>query len=1168
MKNALAAVNQPETGVREPVSEGVNFGETIGASFAYKYAPIANFFEVGNKFGFASLPENGYTARDNIPDDLKAFGSTLLSATNSEHMTLLVGQIRNGQKNREISYRSGFVANFAAEFFDPVNYIALPFSKAKTFGQAVLKTGSSTAAVVSAQEAIRYPLDPLGTKGEVALNIGASFVLGGLLGGAIGTPARNRVKAQEHGAKQIKLLREAIEPIDGVELDPNIAQSIFTDSWLFTAVTTPMKRVLMDQSVPNSVKIRTLAIANDSGILLAGNKKGQKFGNSVFQEAKLHEGEWVSVHDDLMEIWGRTTGDGVTSPMDYMPKRKEFNNWLAGIDEKAIRRTTPANDLEASAIKKLNSFYENWEVRLRDEGMIGSRKFYEGFVAKREAKLAGVQKRLTAKVSPEHRSRLEAQVTRYSDEIDEAKQTIQDLKDAGPITPPNEGVFRPRYWDFDYIRANRDEFTQVLTDWFSANPSIYARNTKSKKFERIDLSSDKQSISKRVNDMINGLLDDTDPLNPDGMYYGMGKSKHMKHRTLDIPNELVLNFMVRNPVSVMKAYVSKTAARYEFSRKFNGESIDDILDDTFSEMMVAGSNAEQAHAVMKDMRHLYDRVAGTVLRSPDALNQKTATIMRDLAQLNYLGSAGLSTITEPAKIIMEHGLGPTMKGLFNVLTDNQLKLGAKEVRVAGESLENLMGNAHMRLVEDLNNNPLRTTYMDKTKNAFYMLNGLGPITRILKDFDGMMRSHTLIDYSVRWTQGKASKMEREYLLRYNINLEDAHKIANAPWQKSSSGMYMANTEAWTNTIEFPSTRADIVSGPTNSFSGNRYKPAFYRESENKIYIDEEYILDTMWEQRGWEKPRQKGVTPIESGIINSPEDLVTFVKMHEIMHTIHSAKALGFDKLTKAGRAGYENAINDLAVVEIKQQARVDPETVKTFRNALSSGVLNTILMGTPADKPIITDGIVYIPMRVAKQFGMKEDSAYKGYARIENGLLGLPFQFFSYALAAVNKTTAAYGHGQLKSQYIGTAIAMGLGYMSLQIKTPDYVEMSYSDQFARSFDYSGVATIYSDMFYTAMNTVSALGGPNITGGLLQPKFPQKPSTLDAATGLLGAGPSISTDLARGMYELTTGNVGKGSGEIIRNLPFARLWFLKSKINEMTNMLESELDGPTGLGRF
>ena len=1170
MKNGFDLVPDIEQApLLTPTPKGPSFVETVGASLSFKYSPVTNFFKGGAGYGFAPLAEEGYVARDHIPEDLKEYGTSLLRASNQEHMDFLSESLRSSLKTRETLANSGVIAQFGAEVFDPVNWIALPFSAGKTLAGASIRGGLATTAVVAGQEAIRYPLDPLATSEEVAFSLGSSFILGGALSGLATMPARQRMNAQIDGAKEIESLRTAIEPIEGAEIDPNIAPSMFTDSWLYKSVTTPMKRVLTDDTIPNSVKLRTLEIANDSGILLAANKKGQKIGNSVFQNAKLHEGEWVGVYDELMDVWGKSTGEGVVSPLDYTFNRADFETWITDIDAKAMRKAEPANNFEAQAMQKLNTFYENWEVRLRDEGLIGSQSHYEKTIVDRERRIETAQKKLETVRNAEYRSRLEAQVNRYGDELDEARQTLDDLKTQGPISPPNEEVFRPRYWDRDAISADRESFSQILNKWFTENPSTYVRDGKTGKYGRVDLSASPDAVSKRVDDMIDNLLGESDPLDPDVVYYGMGKSKHFKHRVLDIPNELVLDFMVRNPVNVMKAYVQRTGSRYEFARQFSGSSIDDILDDSFNEMMDSGTSSAKAYAAMKDMRHLYDRVAGSVLRSPESLDQKTSRVMRDLAQLNYLGSAGLSTITEPAKIIMEHGLGKTFRGLFSVLSDSQLKMGGKELRASGEALEILMGSSHLRLVDDLNNNPLRANVVDKAKDAFYLLNGLAPITRIFKDFDGMMRSHTLIDYSVRLTQGKATKMEQEYLARYNIDAGDAQKIANAPWQKSKAGFYMANTDAWTNTIEFPNTTAEVVSGPTDSYAASgRYKPAFYRASENKIFIDEEYIKDVMWHERGWENPRVKGVNPIEKGIINSPDDYVTFIKMHEIMHTIHTAKSLGFDKRTKTGKADYENAINDLATAEIKNQARVEPETVKTFRNALGSGVMNTILMGTPADKPIITDGIVYIPMRVASQFGMKEDKLYKGYARIENGMLGLPFQFYSYALAAVNKTTAAYGHGQLKSQYIGTAIAMGLGYMVLQAKTPDFVEMTPQDQFARAFDYSGVAALYSDMFYTAMATSLALGGPNITGGGLQPRFPQKPSGVDAATGLLGAGPSISSDLSIGMYELVTGNVGEGSKEIIRNLPFARLWFLKGKMNEMTRMLETELDGNSGFGRY
>ena len=49
------------------------------------------------------------------------------------------------------------------------------------------------------------------------------------------------------------------------------------------------------------------------------------------------------------------------------------------------------------------------------------------------------------------------------------------------------------------------------------------------------------------------------------------------------------------------------------------------------------------------------------------------------------------------------------------------------------------------------------------------------------------------------------------------------------------------------------------------------------------------------------------------------------------------------------------------------------------------------------------------------------------------------------------------------------------------------------------------------------------------------------------------------------MADIVTGNVGEGTKEIIRNLPFARMWFWKGKMNEFTRMLETDLDGITGL---
>jgi hypothetical protein len=224
--------------------------------------------------------------------------------------------------------------------------------------------------------------------------------------------------------------------------------------------------------------------------------------------------------------------------------------------------------------------------------------------------------------------------------------------------------------------------------------------------------------------------------------------------------------------------------------------------------------------------------------------------------------------------------------------------------------------------------------------------------------------------------------------------------------------------------------------------------------------------------------------------------------------------------------------------------------------------------MGTPADKPIITDGIMYIPMNLAGKLGLPEDSLVKGYHRIESPLLGMPFQFMSYSFAALNKITAAYAQNQVKNRSVALASAMGLAYFSLYLKStigqPDWVwdNMEWPDRIARSFDASGMAALYSDAFYTSMSTSISLGGPNIGMGLINPKFPPKEDIGEALSGLGGAGTSITHDFIRyGVADFVQGNYGEGSKNIIRNLPLARLWFLKEFMNETTRDLAN-------MGRF
>lgn len=1223
-----------------------SWSKLIGASLEDKYASSVNFLNEQIKFGFD--PKNkdpNFNAIDHIPEGLEKYTHHLISAENADQLSFKVNNLYKALKVDETLSRASFGALALSEFADPINYISLPLRAAKTIGGGFKAGAISTGGVAVAQEAIRYPIDPTVTAAESGMNIAASTIFGGAINSMITIPAARRFKAAQDAEVEIGELNKALKG-DGVQAtavaggpDATIPENIFTDSWIYKSATTPMKRILTNPNIPNEVKLDTLAIANDSGILLSANKKGQKIGNSVFQNAKLHQGTWVKAYDEIATIWGESTGSGVTKPLDYMTKRKSFEEWVTEIDGKSIRGEKPANDFEARAMQKLNEFYDEWEVRLKDEGLIGSEGYYKKYMLDREARLKVAEGRLAKTKNAVHAKNIGTQIDRFKKEIAETKQQLDDLGAMGKLTPPNEDIFRPRYWDFSAIEANRPEFEKILAKWYQSNPETYTKLPDGR-WGKVKMSSSPDAIAKRVKDTVDRMLNDPDPLDPDKMFYGVGKSKHFKHRALDIPNRLVLDYMQRNPISIMKAYTQKTSGRYEFSKKFSGGSIDDVLDGTYDKMMDAGASIDEIRAAQKEQRILYDRVVGSVLRRPDAMNQGVARLLRSAAQLSYLGGAVLATITEPARIMMEHGFRPTMKGLFSVLDKNALKMGGLEIRAAGEALERLLGNVQMRLSEDLNNNPFRGDYLDKATDAFFTLNGLGPVTRILKDFDGMMRSHTLIDYSVRWADPdkKITKMEKEYLLRYNIDEADAKRIAASNWEKTDSGLYMANTEEWARP-DLAKIETDIaktykisrkpITNMTEKELLERYSGEFY---VGRIITDQTIVDDVLGRQ---EKPNILGqadgvgledpstvylnlrqikesynklknrkdldefVEQLDEALNNgditdvqyrhqmgyvknidkfdTEADFTNFVLLHELHHTTTLQKAgeslADFEQRIDNSAYNYiknekQEGVKLAAEKEYNKQMQEADENVQTFRNALGSGVMNTILMGTPADKPTITDGIVYIPMRVANKFGMKEDPINKGYARIENGMLGLPFQFYSYALAAVNKTMGAYAHGQIKSKYIGASLALGLGYMTLNLKTPDWVEMSYQDKFLRSLDYSGLMPIMTDMFYTGMTTALALGGPNVTGGAIQPKFPQKPDTGEAVTGILGAGPSYGLDMYRNMAELVTGDVGKGTSDLVGDLPFMNIFWLRGLVNDFRKFAKDEIDMPRGIGGF
>lgn len=946
----------------------------------------------------------------------------------------------------------------------------------------------------------------------------------------------------------------------GIDLkDPyNIKSSVFTDSFLYKMVSTPMKRTLQ-RNVPSKVKETFVKSFGDSGVTLALNSIGAPSPQSVYQRTAVAAGKWVKAHDELSRLWAADTGASPASRLDLnatdLARRAtrsplSYREWLTNVSEKRIKGDENLSENEIKAASVINDYFATAEKNLEEVGLINSPRGIQRQIEMLSDEIAQLKEGMNA-TRGRVRDMTEARVNLLESRV----KFLTEAKTEPTGTTPKDAFF-PRFFDQSAIRSRRDEFSQILYRWFEENPFVY--QTVKGTTERVELSRFPEKIQERVDRAIDNILGEGDPLSLDVITFGAGRSKHFRSRELDIPNRLVSDFIIKDPLAVMKTYAARVEPRYEFAKQF-GRDLDGVLFDIEREMLRAGVKQDEINAVLRDYRHMYNRVAGAVLENPDALSQKAAFVLREAASFSYMGSSGLAAIPDFGRIILEHDMENIVRGVQGILDRDRLNMTVDEVRIAGEAIDILKGSAHMRMMEDMSNNIDSNELLTTARNAFYILNGLAPITTIAKQLSGIIEAHTIIDSSIKLAGGKLDAQGIERLARYGIGEDMARKIARAPWQKTENGLYMANTEEWADHVFIPeidNKRVTVIElnedgTPPGKTRNGRYIPAFYNDKKKTINFDREYIEGQMFNEKGWLNPKVEGVNALPD-IFDTPRQWANFVMLHEINHSRFRPEDLGIDPKNKAE---YENKINELALKDYREAQTINKETVDSFRSALNSGVLNTIMSGTPADKPIITDGVVYIPMSVASKFGMKEHPKYRGYARIENGLMGLPFQFYSFVLANVNKTVAAMAHGQVKNRAIGIATMMGLAYMSLKLRTPDYIweDMSWQDRFARSFDMSGVMALYSDLFYTSMHTSLALGGPNITGGLLQPKFKQEQSFIDAATGLAGAGPSWAYDTAQGIVNFASGNYGEGAKDVIRNMPFARMWFLKDDVNQITN---------------
>lgn len=868
-------------------------------------------------------------------------------------------------------------------------------------------------------------------------------------------------------------------------------------------------------------------------------------------------------------------------------------------------------------------------------------------------------------------------MTDLSKAIGELKTRIDNVTSSADkqLVDASAEPFFPRFYNLDKIRQNKEAFTKIIMEEFSKKPYVYEYDAVKGDYSRKELSSEPAMVRARAERTVNNILSEGDLVGSGDVVAGLGRSKHFRHRKLDVPTSAIIDYIELNPVSVLNSYNARVNPRTLFQQKF-GKDYFGVVTEMELDMIRAGASEADINKMRVDFDSLYRRIVSNVLDRPDAMNQKIAYGLRSMATFAFMGGAGLTSLGDFGRIVMQYELAPLMKGIKSSIDMDTLRMSAQETRMAGSALEYVLGM--YRLESQISNNFVAPKLLNSAQQGFYILNGLTPLTIAYKRLSGLVMGHTIIDSSIRFADGTISDFDKMLLLKHGIDEELAIKLAKTPWERNKEGMILPNTEQWADHIEIPEIQGNRVTvieamedgTPVGKTSADgRYVPAFYNRETNTINFDRAYIEGPMFERQAWLNPRLEGVDALPD-IFKTPKQWSNFVMLHEINHSRFGIDDIEFDvpppakdftriyrfavknperakvadwiadteqyqnmlkatgrwfsddideakwyeSLTPEGEllyidiptrdlesyrvsniietpdglnpraesrrpekelflpreiadaaqsfsklrtAGYENKINQLALADFKAAKTISDDLVTRYRVALNSGITNTVIHGTPADRPIITDGVVHIPMSIASKFGLQEDRFLKGYARVENGFLALPFQFYNFLFGSMNKTLGAMAHNQVKNRALGASTMLGLSYMILKMKTNEatFESMSYQDKMARTIDASGLLPFYSDLFYRTMHSTIALGGPNITGGFIQPKFKQRQNPLDVVTDIAGAGPSWAANVAEGIYKVTTGEYGQGASDILRMMPMANMWFLKGEVSELAQAL-------------
>lgn len=231
--------------------------------------------------------------------------------------------------------------------------------------------------------------------------------------------------------------------------------------------------------------------------------------------------------------------------------------------------------------------------------------------------------------------------------------------------------------------------------------------------------------------------------------------------------------------------------------------------------------------------------------------------------------------------------------------------------------------------------------------------------------------------------------------------------------------------------------------------------------------------------------------------------------------------------------------------------------------------VQRTIITPTDTDRYNMMQGVIRLNSKTSNDIfkSLGKFGKFLGYqetrlgGKISNAYMGLPFQFFSWGIAANRKLLIAGLQSRDAAPIMGMVSMVGLATLGDYMKNPRYwTQKSTEEKMIRAIELSGITGLFGDANFM-LETITR-GGAGVRPALGQKLRFGDPNTADVIGEFVGAGPSIVADF---IYAFGTDQSwDERSATLRRMIPLNNLFYwdktFKSIWNTGSNVLKDIVD--------